>query len=83
VPWRTPGSAYESFFEVDGRFERSYLSGPYPPIEQSRPFGRFPRDKEGSDTEELETDPRFVRQAKEDTQTGHRYKRIFESKTIL
>jgi hypothetical protein len=28
-------------------------------------------------------DPAFVRQAKEDTETGRGYKRIFESKTIL
>jgi hypothetical protein len=83
VPWRTPATAYESFFENDGRFERSYLSGPFPPIEQSRPFGRFPRDREASDNDDGNSDPAFVRQAKEDTETGRGYKRIFESKTIL
>jgi hypothetical protein len=79
-PWKTPSTAYTSFFENEERFRRSYLSGPYPPIEQSRPFSRFPRGKQG--TAEA-VDSVFAQQSKEDTMTGRRYKHIFESSTVL
>jgi hypothetical protein len=80
LKWKTPATAYESFFEQGERFQKSYLSGPYPPIEQSRPFGRFPKER---DPQAESADDIFARQAKEDTMTGHGYKTIFESKTVL
>jgi hypothetical protein len=85
APWRTPCTQYSAFFDDEERFARGYLSGPYPPIEQSQPFGKFPHDGGETPTPTIPDtrDPVFVRQAAEDTQTGRRYKHIFESKTIL
>jgi hypothetical protein len=79
-PWRTPATAYTRFFDEEERFQRSYLSGPYPPFEQSQPFCRFPR---GGKAPSDDADSVFARQAKEDTVTGRGYKTIFESRTIL
>jgi hypothetical protein len=79
--WITPGSAYTTFFDDDDRFTKSYLSAPFSPIQQSRPFSKFPPMP--SELANVGEDPVFVRQAKEDTQTGRNYKKIFESRTVL
>jgi hypothetical protein len=81
LQWKTPGTAYTSFFDDEERFRRSYVSPPMPPFEQAQPFCRFPP---GNAAKPIPNeDPVFVKQAKEDTKFGHNYKRIFESKTIL
>jgi hypothetical protein len=85
APWKTPRTAYSCFFEDDERFAKNYLSWPFPPFEQSQPFGKFPHDQGETPTPTLPDtrDPVFVRQAAEDTQVGRQYKRIFESTTCL
>jgi hypothetical protein len=80
-PWKTPGTAYTSFFDDNERFKQSYASPPMPPFEQSQPFCRFPPG--AAPRAVPPQNPVFVEQAKEDTKYGHNYKRIFESKTIL
>jgi hypothetical protein len=85
TPWKTPPTQYTCFFENDERFEKSYLSGPFPPFEQSQPFGKFPperREKLAPAPEDTQ-DLTFTRQAAEDTVVGRQYKTIFESRTCL
>jgi hypothetical protein len=86
TPWKTPRTAYSCFFDDDEeKFGKNYLSGPFPPFEQSQPFGKFPHDQGETPTPVVpnRNDPAFVRQAAEDTRTGRQYKHIFESTTCL
>lgn len=41
-PWKTPKTAYSDFFEDDGRLSDSWIPNPFPPLESSQPFCRFP-----------------------------------------
>jgi hypothetical protein len=83
--WRTPCTAYTSFFDDNERFSRSYLSGPFPPFERSQPFSKFPHGVPHAvrPPPSEDWDPVFVRQAADDTRINRNYKTIFQSKTCL
>jgi hypothetical protein len=79
--WKTPRTAYTAFFDDDERFRKNYVSPPFPPLESSQPFCKFPQSPAVPPNSTV--NPLFVRQAKEDTRLGRKYKSIFESKTVL
>lgn len=79
-PWRTPQTAYSDFFLPEDHYITGPVAFPFPPIEQSQPFCKFPP---ASGIDGPETNKVFSRQVTHNYERGRSFKGIFESKTIL
>lgn len=79
-PWRTPGSAYNDQFPSHAA---PGVASPFPPLEMNRPFCQFPNGDRIVPKERPLVASALRNQAAVDTQTGKKYKSIFQSETCL
>lgn len=82
--WKTPTTAYSSFFENAGSYKPEILS-PFLPMERSSPFCKFPMSEQKIEHFETQnqTPKEILNQSVDNRKASTRYKNIFQSKTCL